>query len=426
MAEPDYSLRLAPSFVDGVLLSAGAVADAYLIYAGGACVNERMHQVYLAHDYAQNLLEAGATPRLIPTFTDDAMVPLGAVKVIEQTPAQLQSKVEPGVILLAELSMVTIAGDDLESVATSLRPSTSAPVVAAATPRLTRDHSDAFRVILKGLAQQLPDAAFSGGTVEDRVAVIGYFCERGEGDHIGNILEMARSLKSLDLEPTAPWLCGGCDADLAAAARASVLLALPSGRQAAQSLAARSGATVLDIDLPVGFTGTSQWLRTVAAACGREEKAEAFIGQELAEAVPRLDWVVSRHLAGRRIALNLLMDWHQPVNTMVTDDFGMDVVASLVRNRGEEGGDSLEENSDPSVRLLNQQISQVIDRAGLDVIVGSTWERNALHEGAARLPFVEFGYPMLDRHFLAPTPHLGYRGVLTWADRFTAALQKAE
>jgi nitrogenase molybdenum-iron protein alpha/beta subunit len=187
----------------------------------------------------------------------------------------------------------------------------------------------------------------------------------------------------------------------------------------------------VDVDLPIGLHGTAAWLSRVAEAAGRPERAAAAIDAALNRAVPRLDRVVP-HLAGRRVVLGLLPEWLDGVAAMLRDDLGMDVAAEVRRSRFPAEGDPTAAERDdpartfdPSVRTWNETLERESRGAGLDVVVGSAWERNVLQPSVAGLPFVEFGYPSLSRHELVPVPFLGFDGALTWAARLSNALREA-
>ncbi len=418
MSAHDFSLRLAPTFVDGVLAAASAIPDATLVYCGAACIDERAYATFMRHDVSQTLVVPGAATRLVTTFTDYSVAPMGTAHVVEETARQVLAARRPGVLVVAELSRVTLAGEDLRGTCEALRDVLPVPVVAATGHSLVRDATDALAGILAGLARAIPDGAFDGGLVPDRVALVGYDFDRGEGDHVGDVAYLNGMLGALGLEPAPAWLSGAPFERLQEAARASLLLALPAGREAARVLAARSGARVLDVDLPLGLRATAGWLRAVAEACGRTSAAEACVEAELARVVPRLDWVTER-LAGRRIALCLAPAWLRGVESMLTRDLGMDVAFGLARARLPPDGDAADAARvyDPSVDVLRDRIRRAREDGGLDVLVASSWEAIAAGELLHDVAVVEHGYPSFERHFLRPTPHVGFEGVLVWAER---------
>ncbi len=421
----DFSLRLTPSFLDGALLAGGAIPDAVLVYCGATCIDERARHTIPRHDRGQTLLGPGSATRLVTTFTDDSMSPMGTARVLEETARKVLAARRPGLLILAELSCVTLAGEDLKATAGAIGAWFPSPVVAAVSRRLARDCADAFGSVLCGIAAGLPEEAFSRGLAADRVALLGYFFDRHEGDRTGDVAVLREMLGALGLKLEAPWLSGAGMAELSAAAGASVILALPQGLAAARLLAARSGARVVPVDLPVGLGGTAAWLRRVGAALGREGAAERYISSQLDRVVPRLEWVVSRELEGRRAAVCAAPEWLRGLVPFLDLELGVEVGLALPRGRCLPDGGLVDENDpareiDPSVETLCAGLGRVRAAGGLDLVIGSSWERRSAQGLLDGCGWVEFGYPSLNRHFLSPAPHLGFEGALTWAERLAS------
>lgn len=428
--EHDSTLRLAPSFMDGAMMVAAAVPDSVLIYVGAACITEHFHNTYREADFGQDLVDDGLRTRLALTFSDLTAGVLGTAEAIERTARRVLEVRRPSCFFLAELSRVTLAGEDLAGVAADLRKRAGVPSIALSSRFLTRDHEAAFRAALEGLADSLPDSAFEGGPLPGTAAVIGYFYERHEADHRANVACLEGLLRRLGLDPLPTWLSHAPVADLARAARASVLVALPGGREAARRLAARSGATVVDVDLPVGVAGTDAFLRRVAEASGSRVSPDAVVDAPLRAAWPLLRRAVVTRLAGRRVALAALPDWGTGLARLMREDLAMDVAVCLRRGRSADPSDpdspasrDPDRDHDPSVLTWNRHLARALADGGLDVVVGSSWERNALDGDAAHLPFVEFGYPCFAWHDLTGHPSLGVPGVLTWAERLSGAVR---
>lgn len=419
--ERDFSLRLTPAFLDGVLLTGGAIEDAVVVYSGATCIDERARSALMNHDYGQTLIQAGARTRLITTFSDYSIASMGTSSIVEATVGAVRKTRRPGLIILAELSRITLAGEDLRGLAQSL--SSSGPVVAATSRSLRRDYSDAFSSILCGIAAAVPERAIA--PEPGRAAVIGYFFDRHEGDHAGNVGLLCRMLRALGLRPAPPWLSGCGMAGLSAAGKAELLLALPDGLAAAQVLSRRSGAKVVPVGLPVGLDGTARWLRQVAAAAGRQDRAERYIKAELGRVVARLDWLADKRLAGRRAAIYAAPEWLDGLAESFEKDLGLEIVLRRPRRRAAEGEGLVDEQDprrrvDPSVATLCADLER-LGPGGLELVVGSSWESHAASSVAGGPVWIEFGYPSLRRHFLQETPHLGFSGALTWAERLAEA-----
>ncbi len=428
--ECDSTLRLAPSFMDGALMAAAAVPDSVLIYVGAACITEHFHNTHLVADWGQDLVLDGPRTRLALTFSDLTAGVLGTTQAIEKTARRILAVRRPSCFFLAELSRVTLAGEDLAGVAADLRERTGVPSVALSSRFLTRDHDAAFRAAVEGLADSLPDEVFEGGPIPGTAAVIGYLYERNEADQRANVACLEGLLRSLGLDPFPTWLSHAPVSDLARAARASVLVALPSGQEAARRIRARSGAAVVEVEMPVGVAGTEAFLRRVAKAAGSPARPEAAVAAGLREAWLLLERAVLTRLAGRRVALAALPEWLPGLARMMEEDLGMEVAVRLRRGRAADptepdspASQAPDRDHDPSVLTWNRHLSRALRDGGLDVVVGSSWERNALQGDVTEVPFVEFGYPCFAWHDLTGRPSLGVAGVLTWAERLAGAIR---
>ena len=422
----DSSIRLAPSYMDGAMIAAAAVPDSVLVYVGAACIQEHFHNTFSQADWGQDLVSDGPRSRLILTFSDLTAGVLGTSRAVETAVQRAREVLGPSIVFLAELSRVTIAGEDLAGLAQDLTARFEVPVVALTGPSLARDHETAYRSALNGLARSLPDRAFDGGLIPRSAAVIGYLYERNEGDHRANVSLLERMLRQAGLSPVATWLSHAPYAALAQAARASLLLALPHGVEAARIIASRSGAQVVEVQLPIGVEGTRRFHEQVLNAAGAADRPEDLVQQELAGSGREVLRAVFERLAGRRVALAALREWRHGLVRMMQEDFGMDVAVHGCRGRLPDaenpeapGSQDLDRDHDPSVRSWNHQVERAMKAAGLHLIVGSSWERNALRGPAATIPFCEFGYPCFRSHALTERPSLGVAGMLAWADRLS-------
>ena len=136
----------------------------------------------------------------------------------------------------------------------------------------------------------------------ENVAVVGYMMGRNEGDHKGNIREIERILRALDLELVSTWLSGGDYESLRAVRRAGSIIAFGHGRKAAGILAERLGVRLIDAELPFGLAATKRFVEALGRDFGREAQAEAFIRAGLDAVVPALEWAVPHAFLGRRFA----------------------------------------------------------------------------------------------------------------------------
>ena len=423
----EFSASCTPTFMDGSLWVANAIADCLLVYRGSSCIEEHAEDFFLPHDWRGQMQANRAGGRLVLTMDPDSSSVAGTQWGVERAVAWARRTRAPRLLLLSELSRYPLMGEDLAQSAALLREQTGLPCVAAGASTLDRDYTHAVRSLLRGLAEEV--RRVGGGEPEpETVGVVGYLRSRNEGDGEGDVLELRRMVAALGLSLPSLWLSGAGWAELAAIRKSSTLVALPSGREAAGILGAERGVEVVDAALPLSLGGTADWIRRLGEGTGRLEAAEDFIDRELRAVVPQLDPVASRFLRARRVLVAAPWDWAPGIARCLREDLGMDVVATVLRHRsvsayatplGDEHGDG---QLDPTVASLNASVSRARAEGGLDLVVGSAWEQAALEAEHGDIPVLEFGYPQRRAHFLAPTPHLGFRGVLTWAQRAYEAL----
>jgi len=431
----DFSLRTTAAFPLGVYQVANAIPDSLLVFRGAACVYEAFETAFRPHDLGQTLDRPGA-PRLVDTTEPFTMSILGVEDRVVDLARWNQLLGDRRLVFLSELVRISIMGEGLRAAARAVRANTGLPCVPALSLDLSRDADDALRSLLTGLAEVLvADAARLGGeppALDPRgIGIVGYPYLRNEGDSAGDVAELERLVRTLGLDPLPIWLSGTGWEHLSSLARARHLLALPLGVSAARSLQKATGATVTEVSLPVSLEQSEQWLRTLAASAGVSAPVDAVVDAELTRVVPLVDRLVSLSLRGRRVAVIADPTWLPGLVGCLEEDLGLEVACSLWRARrnpldeASADRDEVTRLYDPSVASLAHHLLAAHAAGGLDAIVGSAFERNALPPELAHVPFVEFGLPQHARHFLVPTPHVGFSGVLTWAQRLHDALVSA-
>ncbi|MFH1533102.1 MAG: nitrogenase component 1 [Pseudomonadota bacterium] len=422
----DYTCPTGPTFLDGVLLVASAIPDAGLVFRGSTCVEERIRQTLRPHTRGGNLDATSGGGRLALTMDPYTVSVMGTEDRVEAAAEQLAARAGIKLILLASLSRYTLTGEKLEPLARTLGARfPEADVQALSTRSLTRDHGDAFRAFYNGTATRLI-ARGLGTSTANTVGLIGYPWTRDSGDCRGDIAELRRLVEALGLTWAGALLDGRPSAAFREVAEAGTLVAFPDGAAAATAIAGATGGDAMLSGVPVSLEDTGAWLLDLAGRTGRRARAGAVIDAELRRVEALLDRVVHRGLMGRRAVVAATGEWLPGLVRCLQEDLGVVVTAALARTRhrgfAEAWDAPAELHLDTSVSTLNDAVDRARSHGGLDLIIGSNWERNALEAGHRSIPFVEFGYPQQQIFFLRSTPHLGYDGVLTWAERLLTAI----
>lgn len=278
-----------------------------------------------------------------------------------------------------------------------------------------RDWIDGYSAVLEGLAAGIDLSA--GPRRPGTVAIVGLVHDRNEGDALGNAAELDRICRRLGLERVSTWLAGGGVADLARAAEAEVIVALPCGAEAAATLAARTGARCVEAPLPFGLAATREFVRILAEATGREASAAAFVEEELSWAARALEWIVPRRFLGRPVAFSgspLLAEGFADIATLV----GLDVVQRIATGRERPLPGSADRTVGMPAVAWTGTLSGLAPCPGVDLVVGPA----LAVRGIERFRAVEFGFPSRDTHFCGPAPFLGFEGFLFFVDRLSNAI----
>jgi nitrogenase molybdenum-iron protein alpha/beta subunit len=247
--------------------------------------------------------------------------------------------------------------------------------------------------------------------------------DRREPEHTANVAEIVRLLTSLGLEDPVVWTSGRRVAELHEAASCDFLIALPYGRAAAHALAERTGAQVLEAELPIGLEGTASWLRAVGEFVNRQKEAQEVIRKNLAEVVPRIAPMVPRVFARKRVAMVAEPALADGLCAYL-QELGMEVVGPLYRCRDATAVGKQGERTSMNIRSFDPSVHTVTELVRtaphLDLMMGSSRE----HEVVVRrnVPFVELGFPSFHYRPLVDDPYVGFAGALHFAHRISMKL----
>jgi len=396
----------------GIYLAANAVSDSCVVMDGANCVMPKIDFLAGNHDLYSTLLSPDGEHRIICTMAAPLPQKENPEKQLSAFLAGVAGSGCFSVVMLTGLPFLKLAGMDHEGIAAGIK--SGCAVVDVPQGSLERDWLDGYALALEALARALPLKKIKKR--RRSVALAGYFFDRNEGDHAANIKELRRLLKLCGLDLVCVFPSGGSFGELSRALEAEVIVSLPYGRKAAERLAGRSGARLVETGLPLGLKGTSGWLKAVCAAAGikgelppairkLERKTAAAISPSLSALVhrslvyagdPYLFAGLSSYAAelGMSIPLALIDSFQKPLGTGKVPGgllFSPDSADASAAVRGLSGF------SKPAL------------------LAGNSF---ALSEGFSdNLPFLELGFPSYGHHCLADEPFFGYAGALSLAGR---------
>ena len=377
-------------YLIGVYLGVNAIPDARILVDGMECLFSKARYIHGQHDVFSTLLDCGGENRVLHTDINPFRIATNFEHGIAQALRVAAAQPDCGVVLCGAITTCAIVGTDYERIARETAPSLGKPLFTLPTRSIGVDWLGGYEAVLQALAAGM-DLRGARPRAEN-VAVVGYFMDRNEGEHRGNVAELSRLLRGIGAEPVSIWLSGRPYEHLREVRRASTIVSLPHGRAAARTLARRLGARLVETDVPFGLDGTRRWLEQVADALGRRRRAEAFIADELKEVVPRLEWLVPQAFLGRRFLY-------------AGDPRYAAAFGALAREVG--------------VDLRTAGPGAETD--GFDLVIADS---DFLRRSRPRVPWIEWGYPSYYTHFFVDEPFLGFRGALAFLSRMANAVIK--
>jgi nitrogenase molybdenum-iron protein alpha/beta subunit len=423
-ATPDYSQRVTYTYMVGVYLAVNALRDAYVLVEGPDCAHMKTQYVQGNHDWLSTLTSVSGFHRVANTALHPARMTGSREEAVQAQLTEIASHAGVGGMLLTSMPMAFLTGADYSRLCKDVAAATGKAVVHVPGKSLSGDWMDGYAESLLALARQLD---LSGGTpAPNKVGIVGYLFDRNEDDHRANVKEIKRLLNALGLEVASIWLEGQDFADLNDIKDAGVILSFPYARKAARLVARRTGARLVECELPFGLEATERWLRQVAQATGREQLVQPLLDAELSDVVPRLEWVIPYLFQNRSLGFVgdpvLARGVHE-----VAQILGVRTAFVVVSNPPHSLGD-LAQHLGPEVPLLVYPHMKTLmqfangfasDRGrGVDLIVA-----NNSFVGSTESTLVEFGFPSLYTHCLFDRPFVGFRGFLGFVDQLAHAIR---
>ena len=413
----EFTPRRTFPYLHGVYLAVNAIRDVRLLIDGPNCAFFKAEHIFGSHDIASTLLDVEGRHRVANTdMHPDRMVADHDDRFVEVLRRLLEDPARFPV-LVGALPMASITGIDYEALADRARVP-GVPAIVLPARSLDRGWLDGFADTLTAVARRidLPEVARD----PCKVAIIGHFMDRNEGDCRANVAELRRIVEAIGLGVASVWLDGGGWADLAAAAGAGTVVSLPHAREAARVLAERTGARLVEAPVPFGVEATDDFVRAIALATGREAAGEAVVDAGHVRIARAWEWLIPRRFMFRKLAFlgdPLMM----PGFCRMAAGLGAEVTLLAAFSKPRQGFDA---GGAEAAHLPVAPLWEPREASGwaagrqLDLAVGNSIALRDL--GGVRT--IEFGFPSRGRHCFAPAPFLGYEGALFFVDRLSDAL----
>lgn len=390
---------LVPPFETGVMLALNAIENAVMVMNSPRCAFMRAMKVFASNDLASSAYSDDGCHRLLTTEWMGYEDVLGDETRFLDLIADAAARTGADWVLTYQNVSSLAAGFDLRGLTAWASRRCGRALVPIAGPRLDGDWLAGYDEVV---AQMLPLVA-GDPSAEARcdLLLVGHLLCRNEQDEAANVSELRRLLARLGVAEPRILLCGGALTPFRV--EASCCACLPhAGARAREALRAL-GVQPVGLPMPLGLSGTVDWLRAVGRLLGRDREAEGVAESELAQLVPDLTWIVTEHLAGRRVTVV-----GDPATGAALASFlrelGMIVVHLFTLSRSPAPDVEPRQTANPSA----EDFWAHLERDAPDLVVGSGAFSHLL-EGTA-LPFVELSFPSYLSHALHPRPYLGFAG----------------
>lgn len=424
----------------GLSIGSHAIRDAFLLmHVGVGCKNKAVAHL-MTHDALEdaNLREGW-------TEVGDRDLILGASNRAAPYMRSWYSRQEPAVMFMTSVTFIDLAGEDLQDQIQQAAKDLPIPVLYVPAPGFGGDLYRGYAQMMEAVMGQMD---WSGEPSEPKqVSLLGYMFDRYERDHSGNFSHLQKLLSTLGLTLGPSLFDGSTYEDTLRVPESGVLVDLPYTRPRAKAIRKKAkGRTVVSTDLPMGFRGTTRWLRSVAEAADVwTPELQSRISRLESRARKRVEVMFDRW-RGMRVAVfadpahgaglvSLLLEMGiEPilVGLKGTTMGGKSAFLECLDRDGNplpEGAEILE---NPSISLIQERLQEHLTHGRLDGVFGSAVDMNALaslppdvfrgNTNTPQGPFtVETGFPCKDYHALYPMPFMGYQGVEAWVQRLMCA-----
>ena len=392
----------------GIYLAINAIQDAVLIVDGPNCLLPKAEFIYGNHDLNSTLLCPDGLNRIYYTMSNPHYQKGNPEIKLQALISVLANADKYGAVAITGQAYHSLSGIDYDGISSSVKG--KIPVVSIPPKSIEYDWLEGYALTLKSIANALP--ADNVKKRKNTVVLAGCLFDRNEGDCNGNISEMKRLLKICGLDVICNFPGGSSFQELKSALDAEYVISMPYAREASEIIAKKGGSKLIEIGLPIGFSGTAEWVKQICHASGREMPDEIIKEKE-------------RYF---RQYLKIGSILHHKSVIFAGDPYLFEAIASLCKEilmRPDTAVlDCLPRKMkfysknilfQPTTSEVRELVSKLTNFEKPSVIIGNSF---ALTEKFAKgIPFIELGFPSFSSHYLNETPFFGYAGVMNIISR---------
>ncbi|MBW1811308.1 MAG: hypothetical protein JRJ87_24180 [Deltaproteobacteria bacterium] len=439
----DYAIKSGQlGKMSGVSLAVHAVPDAFLLmHTGVGCKYKAASQI-ANHDW-----QVHPNRREGWTEVGDRALIKGSAERIGPYMRTWSQRRDPAFIAMVTATFLQMTGEDFKAAAQKAADYLECPCAVIATEGFRGDLFEGYAQLLLELIRQVDWDKKPSRPKE--VGLLGYFFDRYEADHIGNLQQIRFLLNGIGLNLGPSMLSGRPYDELMQIRRCGLLLGTPYLRPIRADVDKICSRPLHSVDLPLGLRGTARWVRQVAKAAKVSlERADKFISGQVSYAKSRLSRLSEEHMRGLEVAVfaetpyaagvcSMLIELNlQPILIGLRDSSlgGVEEFQRILKADGVELPDKAEVLVQPSLRLIRSKFIELLKQHRLTGIFGTSAELNLLStissadllepesmfppsQAEGRVFGVEIGFPSTSHHAFHAEPLMGFGGAVVFAQR---------
>lgn len=406
----------------GVELAVNAIPDAHLLVDASDCIMA-IPEFHKNHDLNTTLLNPSGAHRVYHTGADVHGAANNRTSEISDSIREMLQSGRVKNLFFTSTPMTAITGYQYDKIIRSaVEPDKNIPVIEVPRKGLLGDWLDGYSDTLEAMATHLD---FTGKKTDaGTIALVGYFMDRTEEDHKGNLRELRRIIEDgLELKLATIWMENEPFSKTTDISGAEKIVALPYGGAAGKIIAEKTGAALIETSLPFGIDGTKKWIMRIAESCGATDMAEKFIDAELKNIIPTLEWAVKKWFMGKKIVFCGDPYAAEGVKTLVEELGCRFEAGAIFAEASKSRADSMTGACAVRTGEFIDRIKESESKVKTDLFIANSIAgaeiRSALGENA---PIMEFGYPSYSYHALFDSPFLGFRGAMSFLNRMAATV----
>ncbi|MDD4530871.1 MAG: nitrogenase component 1 [Candidatus Gracilibacteria bacterium] len=395
-----YSHKFNLTYLTGIILGTNAIKDAAVIIDGPNCSFFKADLIFNNHDIFSDLKDAKEGNKIFFTGVNIHSIVHGHEDFLRQKINEAFCVPKTKIAFLTAMPMVNLLGFQYESLIEDKSK------VAFIKGHIGKDWIDGYESVLISLANLID---YKDKKVKkETVGIVGHLFDRNEGDCQGNVKELKRILKGIGLDITTIWLNGEDFNDLGKIKNSEYIISFPYGRKAAKIIQEKTGAKLLELDLPFSLESTIEFIRKIALATGKIHEGEKFIKQESKIVTDKLKPLIRRFLLDKNIIYGGEIQYIPGIINFC-DLLGM----NLKKIRGmcnEDKKNLLDKKLIKDYKIVLNSIYK-IEEKDIDLLI-----RNSIFPVPNKEKYIELGFPSIRTHYLNNRPILGFNGVLNFVE----------